>query len=214
MKNNGFILTLILKRLIFCAAMRRNHNPKSGAADMSKTKLLFVGIVCIAFSNIASAIVIPEPNKPNLNSDSIVNFVDYAIFAQNWLATGAGLTGDFDDSNSVDYNDLFVIAYYWLKGPPPQKVFEQLKTTLSSSDVNAAVLLFADSVSYEYSVIFNELKPVLPIMAEGMGELSLTSFDGNIARYEMLHDEGGGVIASFPVYFCKDANDNWKIYCF
>ena len=39
---------------------------------------------------------------------------------------------------------------------------------------------------------------------------------GNMELYRqiMLHDEGGGVMASFPVYFCKDGNGNWKIYCF
>ena len=49
---------------------------------------------------------------------------------------------------------------------------------------------------------------------KGMGELILVSSEANIARYEMLHDEGGGVIARFPVYFSKDGNGNWKIYCF
>jgi hypothetical protein len=38
--------------------------------------------------------------------------------------------------------------------------------------------------------------------------------DTDRAKYEMLHDEGGGVIASFPVYFSKDEHGEWKIYCF
>jgi hypothetical protein len=51
-------------------------------------------------------------------------------------------------------------------------------------------------------------------MVTGMGDLILISIDEDTAKYEMLHDEGGGVISSFPVYFSKDANGNWKIYCF
>jgi hypothetical protein len=30
----------------------------------------------------------------------------------------------------------------------------------------------------------------------------------------MLYDEGGGVIAAFPVHFLRDAMGNWRIDCF
>jgi len=36
----------------------------------------------------------------------------------------------------------------------------------------------------------------------------------DFADFEMSHDEGGGVIASYPVYFYKDEEGNWKIYRF
>jgi hypothetical protein len=242
----------------------------------SRKKILIVGIICLGVCDFTLASVIPEPNNPNLNNDSRVDFNDFAIMgenwrqtgtdlagdfddsnsvdindlmqfcwhwleeyseyqqcqgadldkdgiiafedmaklAQNWLSTGSGLIGDFDDSNSVDCNDLSILADCWLKGSRPPDIWEQLKAALAARDVDKAVSFFADSVAYEYSVIFEELRPVLPTMAAGMGELSLVSFEGNIARYEMLHDEGGGVIAGFPVYFCKGADGSWKIYCF
>jgi len=43
-------------------------------------------------------------------------------------------------------------------------------------------------------------------------EISMVSPD--FADFEMSHDEGGGVIASYPVYFYKDEEGNWKIYRF
>jgi hypothetical protein len=51
-------------------------------------------------------------------------------------------------------------------------------------------------------------------MVSGMGDLILISSNAHIKRYEMLHDEGGGVTAAFPVYFLQDGDGNWKIYCF
>jgi hypothetical protein len=150
----------------------------------------------------------------DLDSDGIIAFEDMAKFAQNWLLTGDGLTGDFDDSNSIDCNDLSIMADCWLKGSRPESIWEQFKSALATRDVDTAVSFFADSVAYEYSVIFEELYEVLPTMANGMGELFLIYSDANIARYEMLRDEGGGVIASFPVYFCRGADGSWKIYCF
>lgn len=49
---------------------------------------------------------------------------------------------------------------------------------------------------------------------KGVGELILVSSEANLARYDILHDVGGGETAGFPVYFLKDENGNWKIYCF
>jgi hypothetical protein len=244
----------------------------------SHKAVIFIGAVFLSICSSAFAVGVPEPNKPNLNNDNIVDFYDFALmsenwqqtgaglagdfddsntvdiddllefcwywlshyseyqqcqgtgvdldsdgiiafedlakFAQNWLVSGAGLTGDFDDSNSVDCNDLSIFADCWLKGSRPESIWEQFKSALATRDVDTAVSFFADSVAYEYSVIFEELYEVLPTMANGMGELFLIYSDANIARYEMLRDEGGGVIASFPVYFCRGADGSWKIYCF
>ncbi len=55
---------------------------------------------------------------PDLYRDHIVNFIDFAIFAENWLQTGSGLDGDFDDSGTVNVIDLANFCFYWLEEEP------------------------------------------------------------------------------------------------
>jgi len=58
--------------------------------------------------------VFPGPNSyPDFNGDKIVNFVDFARFAGNWQKSGSGLDGDFDNSGTVDANDLATFAYFF-----------------------------------------------------------------------------------------------------
>ena len=44
----------------------------------------------------------------------IVEFGDFARFAEVWLKTGTGLPGDIDKDNDVDLTDLSRFADYWL----------------------------------------------------------------------------------------------------
>jgi hypothetical protein len=55
----------------------------------------------------------------DFNSDGIVNFIDYAMFASAWLSTPNDAnnyndTYDFQDNNSIDYNDLEIFINEWL----------------------------------------------------------------------------------------------------
>ena len=43
-----------------------------------------------------------------------VKFADLGSFVEDWLQTGAGLPGDLDDSNDVDFLDYSILASYWL----------------------------------------------------------------------------------------------------
>ena len=76
-----------------------------------RKKFLFVAIFCIAVSGTAFANIFPNTN---LNNDGIENLYDFALFANNWQQTGAGLLGDFDDSNTVDIDDLMMFSWFWL----------------------------------------------------------------------------------------------------
>lgn len=49
---------------------------------------------------------------PDLSGDDFVNFVDFAMLAGNWEQSGNGLAGDFDDSGTVDMNDLDYFVDY------------------------------------------------------------------------------------------------------
>lgn len=81
---------------------------------MSNSKaIIFAAISCFAVCGFGLGYDVPNPN---LNNDEIVDFADFGILAINWLQTGTGLAGDFDDSNTVDVEDLMVFSWYWLTG--------------------------------------------------------------------------------------------------
>jgi hypothetical protein len=182
---------------------------------MSESKLLsFAVIICLVVSGLALASSVPDPNLyPNLNGDEIINFADFAIMANNWQQTGPGLQGDFDNSQTIDYNDLFVMAYRWLEGPRPKTVFEQFKAALAISDVNKALTFIAEVPRDKYAEIFRIIEPNLPAFAAGMGNLILYPEEGRKAKYEMLHQVGSATYL-FPVIFIKDEHGNWQIYSF
>jgi len=66
---------------------------------------LFVLIGNIAFTACQSA---------DLSGDHFVNFLDYAILSNDWLKTDPNLPGDINRDNSVDPNDLRILAENWL----------------------------------------------------------------------------------------------------
>jgi len=55
-----------------------------------------------------------DADCPNLDGLNPVGFADFAILAYNWLLTGTNLPGDLDMNESVDVNDLAIMADYWL----------------------------------------------------------------------------------------------------
>ena len=63
---------------------------------------------------------LPEPvwfdnpkQCPDFDYDNFVNYIDYSVFAENWLKTGSDLAGDFDEDGVVDVNDLTYFCQYW-----------------------------------------------------------------------------------------------------
>lgn len=44
----------------------------------------------------------------------IVNFIDFANFAEYWLQTGPGLPADLYEDDTVNYDDLLEFANVWL----------------------------------------------------------------------------------------------------
>ncbi len=44
----------------------------------------------------------------------IVNFIDFANFAEYWLQSGAGLPADLYEDGTIDYDDLLEFANTWL----------------------------------------------------------------------------------------------------
>jgi len=48
----------------------------------------------------------------------IVEFDDFAKFAERWFLSGSGLPADLDNDNDVDFEDLSRLSDYWLSGCP------------------------------------------------------------------------------------------------
>jgi len=180
-----------------------------------KTFLLAIFILTMALIANGRAIgfdSFPEPNSyPDFNSDKIVNFADFAIFANNWQKTGIGLRGDFDNSGTVDTNDLATFAYFWLNGPHPLNVFESFKTALASGDVNEALTYIAEISREKYAEIFQIIEPNLADYAAGMGQMILDRQMVGEVKYEMLHQNGAETLG-FPVFFIRDEDGKWRIF--
>ncbi len=154
----------------------------------------------------------PDPNLyPDLDSNDMVNFIDFAIFADNWQKSGSGLAGDFDDSGAVDTNDLATLAFFWLSGPPPLDVFESFKAALAAGEVNEALTYIAEISREKYAEIFQIIEPNLPDYAAGMGELIFDWQRSSKVKYEMLHQNGPQTL-SFPVFFIREGDGNWRIF--
>ena len=154
----------------------------------------------------------PDPNSyPDFNGDKIVNFIDFARFADNWHESGVGLDGDFDGSGTVDADDLATFAYFWLNGPHPLDVFESFKAALAVGDVNEALTCVAEISRDKYSQIFGIIEARLSDYAAGMGELTFDRQRPGEIIYEMLHQDGPETL-SFPVFFVQDEDGKWRIF--
>ncbi len=162
-----------------------------------------------------SAISAASYEYPDLAGDAnMINFADFAVFAQNWQKTGTGLAGDFDGSGRVDFNDLKVLCDYWLAGTqPPEEIFSLFKTALAAGNINEAVNYIANISRDKYRDIFEAIEPNLPEFAAGMGEMTVNSSEPGQIKYEMLHQNGGQTY-SFPVIFIKNDDGNWRIFNF
>lgn len=57
---------------------------------------------------------------PDLDDDSKVTLTDFAILAENWLASDAGNPADISGNGQVDETDLAILLNHWLQPCPAQ----------------------------------------------------------------------------------------------
>ena len=50
----------------------------------------------------------------NLDGFGFIDFLDFSNFAFDWQQNGTGLGGDINSDEVVDFNDVEILAYYWL----------------------------------------------------------------------------------------------------
>ncbi len=55
-----------------------------------------------------------DQDCPNLDGLNPVNFIDYSELAGNWLVEGLGRVGDLNGDLTVNFEDIAILASYWL----------------------------------------------------------------------------------------------------
>lgn len=183
---------------------------------MKRLPIVLILLAMVSVANADSNDVLDPNWYPNLNADQSVNFEDFAILGTNWRQTGQGLAGDFDNNGVVDFEDLAVLAYYWLAstiGPSPEEVFESFKTGLLADDLNAALEYFTEIAAENYEPLLEQLRPYFTQMVDDMGEMIFIRFDTDMVVYDLLRQEDGRTYG-YPVTFVRDEMGQWKIYDF
>jgi len=79
----------------------------------------------------------------DFNNDGIINFLDFAIFALDWLHTGFGMLTDLSPDNSVDFADLAVFTSNWLE--PGENIAGWITDYITSPCIDAG------DPAYEYA---------------------------------------------------------------
>ncbi|MGA2916436.1 MAG: MopE-related protein [Sedimentisphaerales bacterium] len=76
------------------------------------TKIFKISILIIILC--LGKIAIAERIEESGEYSCIVNFYDFAVFANHWLESGTGLPADLDKNGTVDFNDLKLLTDFWL----------------------------------------------------------------------------------------------------
>jgi YD repeat-containing protein len=79
-----------------------------------------VNYIYDAVGNRTYKVIVKGPLNPDINHSGRVDFIDFAILAQDWLKFGEYLPGDINKDGIVDIEDLAVMADYWLTSGKPQ----------------------------------------------------------------------------------------------
>ncbi|MDD5327671.1 MAG: hypothetical protein PHY02_07650 [Phycisphaerae bacterium] len=146
-----------------------------------------MGVLCLWVCSLATA---TQPFwSPDLNGDEFVDFADFAMLAENWQKSGAGLDGDLDDNGIVDVNDLEEFSWYWLEEIffPPVAEGNSVSVTQAKS---VTITLEASDEDDETLAYFTMAYP-------SNGTLTL---DGNTATYTSLPDYDGNDSFTFFAY--------------
>ena len=87
----------------------------------------------------------------DFDCDGFVDFIDFAIFAQQWGQTGNGLRADISPSykdGSVDINDFNVFSSHWLKDGRIGETYDFRFTIETDSSVGGVTFTTPDGLTY------------------------------------------------------------------
>lgn len=98
-------------------------------------------------------------------------------------------------------------------GRSPLHVWAIFKAALWVGDVDRALAFAAEISRQDYEEIFQIIESHIQDYLTGMGTMTLSSRNDDAAKYETTH-ENGGQTYSFPVFFIKDEDGNWRIFRF
>ena len=146
-----------------------------------------------------------DPNA-DLNLDGIVNYIDFSLFASQWLTEGPS-TADFDNDGNVNSRDFTVFASKWMFGfIPYQNQYSGGSGTSADpyqiADVNDWQALASISDDWnKYFILTSDIEfGGVEITPVGNSSLSFTgSFDGagHIIRNFIINESGQEYVGLF-----------------
>ncbi|GEM_PF-4203131 len=162
----------------------------------------------------------------NPNNDSIVNMGDDNTalqFKRRFTQPGLYyITVDnpetLDDGTIIPHSDKISIL-----AETPQQFNDRARGKWSGMTAGLAAGSAADFIKYfgittqdKYSTTYNQLMPVLSDVATALqaNTIQFVYLDGNVAKYNITHDEinnGQPETVIYSIYFIKDMDGLWKI---
>jgi hypothetical protein len=111
--------------------------------------------------------------KADLNYDGIVNFVDYALLAEDWQEVNSTRSMDIDD-NDVEIDDIFIFSIRWLWLAPWSQLYEMYASQPESGsmDIESASLIeeMSETSSFEAPIEAEQPTVIEPLTIEQMVE--------------------------------------------
>jgi hypothetical protein len=101
-------------------------------------------------------------------------------------------------------------------GRSPLHVWALFKASLWAENTDNALTFISEISRDTYEELFQVFEAYIPELVNAMDEheLVFVSQEAGFARYDVLHNEDGGQLLAFPVFFIKDENGNWKVLNF
>ena len=68
----------------------------------------------LLFKTLGNSFSLPNPEDADLD-DGVINLVDFALLAENWLKDEVVLLGDLNWNNRINLEDLSIMTSEWLE---------------------------------------------------------------------------------------------------
>jgi hypothetical protein len=164
-----------------------------------------------SFSISASTITVTGPVQPEFLSSTATEYRVRMTVEGVYYFT-ATVTGP-DNNQYQDTTSIIVMSRTamdnLLKG-----IWANMKSALSTQDINAALNYFTADSKPLYNDIFTALFSQLPQFVQAMQDIQLIYVKDGGAKYRIIKNElyGGQMLAiTYYIYFAVDEDGTWKI---
>ncbi len=186
--------------------IRITANPESGLSPL-ETTLSING----SFTIPSSSITYEGPGTVEI-LDSGIDTHDIRIIGKGVYYITAEVTDD-QDNTFTDTVAIGVIEEADLN-TQLNMIFNQMKSELSTGNVEGAVQHFSETSREKYRTAFNSLSGSLSQIASDMGNIELIYSSNSVAKYRMYrpHDINGEIVdITYYIYFQIDSDGLWRI---